>query len=560
MAYSPFPRLDFPDVQSHSFAHGLASLGDLIDALDQKRQARAIQEREIAAKEQEQRIARDREQRLDEQGMRKDRLGILEKNAQRRQALQEQFARGGAAEPLLYVDEKGVGSYINPEPIQEAAAPPAPSPQPAGPEDINTILGEFGKEPTADVTSVPSTSAQGALHRMPLPDIASVENMTEAQLDSAIAAAKPPKPEAKMRYNIPGQEPLVLDREKARNDLRARREFEAEGIRQQLAAMPQGAPGRTQLEQLLATTVAGIPPKMQTAVMADVSRDKDRDARVDIAEKANASREKVGAGHDAARIATSKWARRGEAMRVAKASDPTTGSDNPWATMESKQRTREGNRLARDQRDWANQAGWKLMSTNVGRLEWANENIDMSGRGAGAAQAEAMMNLFGIARGGVPMKNETDEFYKNVRSLKSMLDSFGASIGLPQLGSRLERGESLFGEDAKKYQDGVSAMPEDTRFAIARAIKSTQSALLKYGKKVVSELKTKWDVEPLENRYKATALLNSLGAHVGLEPRQWWPDVPLSKVQAEGGPRDADAERKPEMTLGQKLGITPKAR
>jgi hypothetical protein len=243
-----------------------------------------------------------------------------------------------------------------------------------------------------------------------------------------------------------------------------------------------------------------------------------------------ASKEKIAADANATRRATSKYGRGGgtsSKLKAASAADPSAEPASPWAMLDSKERTREGNRLNREKRDWANNHGWtKLLSTNTGRLDWAKDNIAMTGPGAGAAQAEAMMNLFGVARGGVPVKNETDEFYKATTSLTTHLDNIGKHIGVPQLGTRWRNG-TLGDDEAKKYEGAVSAMPEDQRNAIARAIQSTSDALLRYGRKELESLKTMWDVEPLANRHKATAFINELGAHLDLPPQQWWGDVKL---------------------------------
>jgi hypothetical protein len=274
-----------------------------------------------------------------------------------------------------------------------------------------------------------------------------------------------------------------------------------------------------------------------------------------------ASQEKVAAENNATRRATSKYGHGGGSnakMKAAAAADPSEDAASPWAQLDSKERTREGNRLNRELRDWTNMHGWtKLLSTNPGRLDWAKDNIAMTGPGAGAAQAEAMMNLFGVARGGVPVKNETQEFYKATTSLTTHLDDLGKHIGLPQLGTRWKNG-TLTGEEAQKYEEAVSAMPEDQRFAIARAIQSTSDALMKYGRKELQSLKTLWDEEPLPNRYKATAFINEMGAHLDLPPTQWWGDVRLRGKSSSNAPGAAPGKAGGS-TLDSKLDALNKA-
>jgi hypothetical protein len=223
---------------------------------------------------------------------------------------------------------------------------------------------------------------------------------------------------------------------------------------------------------------------------------------------------------------------------ASRAGDPTALEDNPWARLDSKQRSREGNRMDREQRDWATQQGWgKLISSNIGRVEWAAKNIKQDGQYAGGSHMAAMFNIFGAERGGVPVENETKQFFSATRSLKNTMDNIGAAIGIPQLGTRIAD-STLTGEESKKYDGAVSAMPTDQREAIELAIKNASTALTSYGTRTLNNLKTAWDNEPLANRYKGTALLNSLAGHLGLEPRQWWKDVPLRGSSSDGSQVD----------------------
>jgi hypothetical protein len=97
-------------------------------------------------------------------------------------------------------------------------------------------------------------------------------------------------------------------------------------------------------------------------------------------------------------------------------------------------------------------------------------------------------------------------------------------------------------------------MPEEQRSAIERAIKSTSAALLKYGKTTLGSLKTLWDNEPVANRYKATSFMNELGSHVGLQPQQWWGDVPLNGGgQASAAPSAAQPQQMGKMSLDDAL-------
>jgi hypothetical protein len=229
----------------------------------------------------------------------------------------------------------------------------------------------------------------------------------------------------------------------------------------------------------------------------------------------------------------------------ARSGDPTAGADNPWAKLPYKQRNSEGNRIDRETRDWATQQGWtKLLGSNLGRVEWASKNIHQEGEYAGGAHMAAMFNIFGAERNGVPVENETKQFFNATRSLRTMLDDLGPSIGLPQLGTRLANGE-LTGPEAEKYKGAVSSMPTDRRIAIEKMVSNAGEALTAYGVQRLKNLRVKYDNEPLANRYKITADLNSLAGHLGLEPRQWWKDVPLRSSSADSAPLSDSGSAQP---------------
>ncbi len=395
------------------------------------------------------------------------------------------------------------------------------------PEASGKRLDELGVAPLPPKGATPSFMA--------LQDALDSRGSNVPQAEAAQPAAEFKR--GKWVYDIPGGQPFEIDLEQARQ---AHLEDVKEKIAQIDAALADPNTLGLRMEDVMdmrrtrAYLLGGLPANDRAALTAQAGKRENQQTKdagaMDRLDKTLASKEKIAAGHDETALKKAQMSKRrgGSGLARAKASDPTNSANNPWAMLDSKERTREGNRMNRELRDWSNMNGWtKLLSTNVGRLDWANENIALTGPGAGAGQAEAMMNLFGVARGGVPVKNETDEFYKNTRTLKSMLNSIGPSIGIPGLGAKLSLGE-LTEQEKQQYADGVSSMPEEQRSAIERAIKSTSAALIKYGKNTIGSLKTLWDNEPLANRYKGTSFLNELGAHVGMPPQQWWNDVPLN--------------------------------
>lgn len=438
-------------------------------------------------------------------------------------------------------------------PGQEAQENEQPHAELMSPEASGKRLDELGVSPLPPREAPPSY--QG------LQDALANRGSNVPQADAAQPAAEFKR--GKWVYDMPNGQPFEIDMEQARQ---AHLEEVKAKVAQIDSALADPSTLGLKMEDVMnmrrmrAMMLGDLAPNERSALLAqggraDLQTQKEAglDSRLD---KTLGSREKIAEDRNAnaLKIAEMKKRKVGNGLAKAKASDPTNSANNPWAMLDSKERTREGNRLNRELRDWSRMQGWdKLLSTNIGRLDWASENIALTGPGAGASQAEAMMNLFGAARGGVPVKNETDEFYKNTSTLKSMLNALGPKIGIPGLGAKLSMGE-LTEQEKQQYADGVSSMPEEQRSAIERAIKSTSASLLKYGKTTLGSLKTLWDNEPVANRYKATSFMNELGSHVGLQPQQWWGDVPLNGGgQASAAPSAAQPQQMGKMSLDDAL-------
>jgi hypothetical protein len=288
-----------------------------------------------------------------------------------------------------------------------------------------------------------------------------------------------------------------------------------------------------------AMLVGGLDPSDRRAMQQAMATGERQDKQI-------ASNERIAQGRNetSVKVSSMRKKRGGSAASAAASSDPTSSDNNPWASLSYKERNPTEQRLLREVRDWSTQQGWsKLMASNPGRLEWAAKNISLDGPNSGAAHAEAMMNLFGIARGGVPVENETKEFRKGTTNINNHLANIGKNIGIPELASLFESGEGLTPDQMRTFERGWSGMPPRERAAISEAIRSTTDSLVSYGRRKVMDLKQQFDSEPLAYRYKMTSLLNSLGSHVGMEPRQWWSDVPLAgkgkSVDAGGAPKAA---------------------
>ena len=135
---------------------------------------------------------------------------------------------------------------------------------------------------------------------------------------------------------------------------------------------------------------------------------------------------------------------------------------------------------------------------------------------------EAMMNFFGYIRGGVPAKNETDEFKHITRTLGTTLDSLGQKVGLKDLWT------NFTGSDADKAAIAkIAQLPEGQRAGLEQAIVESQKAIQGMAlKNVAAQIEGyKSAGQPFHERIQDK--INAKLMFIGEEPRQWFRDSPL---------------------------------
>ena len=413
-------------------------------------------------------------------------------------------------------DVNTTGGYGNPfaGPIQ----PGQPQPQEQTPT-MDELDRALAPQPQASSMMMPRQQTRGASYRMP----------QQQQPTGGVWEA-----------DIPGMGHVSIDPEEARA---ARLEEVRAKVQQAESAMADPTTPREAIPLLARERVmmlAQLDPQDRRLLLGQTGASdliaQKGEQQQSLQDSRLANQKDIADSRNATTIEAAKLRKKGGNGSSPVGGDPTQTPDNPWARLDWKQRTREGNRIDRDVRDWANQQGWtKLISSNIGRTEWAAKNIHQEGEYAGGAHMAAMFNIFGAERGGVPVENETKQFFNATRSIRTMLDDLGPSIGVPQLGTRLANGE-LTGPEAEKYKGAVSSMPTDRRLAIEKMVQNASEALTNYGVRRLTNLRVNFDNEPLANRYEETAKLNSLAGHLGLEPRQWWKDVPLRSSASASAP------------------------
>lgn len=308
--------------------------------------------------------------------------------------------------------------------------------------ELDALMGQAaGPPPTARSAAMPQTRTLGASYQMPqapLPDLATVENMTDAAIPPAPPAAAASPSGKRWQYRLPGQEPMVLDQGKAREDLRGQREAEAEGIRQQLQN-PNLDPGtRNQLERYLANTLAGIPPKMQVAMMTETGRGERQDRQLDTSVELEKMRQE---GATARAQIKGNGKKGGGTLGGYRASGATSGEPGEFIDMPRGKYGTRGDmleqRVSRDWNSYVNEQDLKVQLKGLRRLQMAEHNLNVGGKSASVVNAEATFNYLGFLRGGVPVKNETDEMIAHRQTWNERMHAIAVNAGYGEAYDRL---------------------------------------------------------------------------------------------------------------------------
>jgi hypothetical protein len=193
----------------------------------------------------------------------------------------------------------------------------------------------------------------------------------------------------------------------------------------------------------------------------------------------------------------------------------------------------------------------KLEGVGFDRLNLALQNIRAKGDLGGAQQMEAMMNFFGYIRGGVPAKNETDEFKHVTSTLGTTLDRLGQKVGISGLWT------NFTGSDADKAAIAkIAQMPEGQRAGLEQAIVESQKAIQGMAtKNIQAQIEGyKSAGRPFHERIQDK--INAKLRFIGAPPRQWFQDSPLiadfEATPSEGGSASGALENAVQQLLKKK--------
>jgi hypothetical protein len=384
--------------------------------------------------------------------------------------------------------------------------------------------------PESSSTFIPAQQIRGASARMP--------------------QAQAPQGGRWVAYDDQGNEVDSIDPSEARAAREADAMDEERQIQKQLASAPD-TPEYAQVRQgLLNRSVlvrSGMSPQMQAQLQRDAATGGRQGAQIasnegivdkkigsteglaankiasteGMAAATLASREKLAAEANATRLATSKYGRGGKGG--GKVTAQSSGSGSAFASLKPMEQARIENATNNGIRMLDSQMNWtKLEGAGFDRLNLALQNIRAKGDLGGAQQMEAMMNFFGYIRGGVPAKNETDEFKSITRTLGTTLDTLGQKVGLKDLWTNFTGSESDKAAIAK-----IAQLPEGQRAGLEQAIVESQRAIQGMAlKNITAQVEGyKSAGQPFHERIQDK--INAKLRFIGEKPRQWFQDSKL---------------------------------
>jgi hypothetical protein len=294
--------------------------------------------------------------------------------------------------------------------------------------------------------------------------------------------------------------------------------------------------------------MAGMSPKELSQVYAQAGRETLQGNQIASTEKVAgegiASREKLAAEANATRRATSKYGRGGAGAGRA-AVVQSSGEGSAFSRLKPMEQARVENSVNNGIGMLDREMNWtKLEGVGFDRLNLALQNIRAKGDLGGAQQMEAMMNFFGYIRGGVPAKNETDEFKHTTSTLGTMLDRLGQKVGLGDLWTNFTGSQADKEAIAK-----IAQLPAGQRAGLEQAIIESQKAIQGMATKNIQAQAEAYKSagQPFHERMQDK--INSKLRFIGEKPRQWFRDSPLiPDFNAEGSPGSAgQGEKKPSL-------------
>lgn len=131
----------------------------------------------------------------------------------------------------------------------------------------------------------------------------------------------------------------------------------------------------------------------------------------------------------------------------------------------------------------------KLQGIGTNRLSIALRNLDL---GTGTGQFDAMMGFFGYLRGGVPAKNETDEWKSMTSTAETFLNKIGRKLKLGNMGTLALNGGDLSPEQKQALSEQVTGMDPSQAKEMRAAIVESQKALQDFAENAAESVRAQY--------------------------------------------------------------------
>jgi len=238
-------------------------------------------------------------------------------------------------------------------------------------------------------------------------------------------------------------------------------------------------------------------------------------------DKRLATQEKITTENNATKRATSKYGRGGGGKHGTVVQ--SSGQGSAFSQLKPIEQSRIENSVNNGVNMLDREMNWtKLEGIGFDRLNLALQNIRAKGDLGGAQQMESMMNFFGYIRGGVPAKNETDEFKSVTGNLGTMLDKLGQKVGISDLWTNFSGSQADKEAIAK-----IAHLPEGQRAGLEQAIVESQKAIQGMALKNISAQAEAYKSAGVPFHERMQDKINSKLRFIGEKPRQWFGDSQL---------------------------------
>jgi hypothetical protein len=321
---------------------------------------------------------------------------------------------------------------------------------------------------------------------------------------------------------MPGGE-VTVDPEEARMAGREEAQGAVQNIDQALASEDVPENQKRQLLAIRPLVMSGLPPKMALELVraneSQVGREMGGEQRLDQIHTQGEESRTTEELRQKGRLEAISARKKGRGGGIVTQS---SGQGSAYSRLKPFERSRIENAITRTIKAMDAQMNWtKLEGIGWDRLALALQNIRAKGALGGTQQMEAMMNFFGYIRGGVPAKNETDE-WKNVTStLWTKLEQLGLKA------SNFGGGKNGTAQDREAFSQAVAHLPEAQRASLEQAIVESMKAVKGFALKNVQAQVEGFKSGDTAMHERAQDLLNSKLRFIGEKPRQWYPDSRL---------------------------------